>query len=74
LQGQEIGLEFTLLDFEFFITFGSIGLALLAPEVIGDFIAQIGQAIQVFAGVLDTALGLPAALLVTRNSGSFLEM
>ena len=40
----------------------------------GDFAAQVGQALQVLAGLRDAAQGFAPAFLVQADSGRFLQM
>src|SRR5690606_2240056 len=48
-------------------------LALEVVELLADFLAQVGQALEVLAGVLDPVLGLAPALLVLGDARGFLQ-
>jgi len=74
LQGEQVGLKLALLDFQLLVPFGRVGLAFQTGQVTADLVAQVGQAIEVLAGMLDAALGLPATLLVARYAGGLLEV
>ena len=54
-----------------------LGLARLALEVLellADFLAQVAEAVEVFARVADAGFGFLAALLVLGDAGGFLEV
>ena len=54
-----------------------LGLARLALEVfelLADFLAQVGQAFEVLAGVADAGFGFLAALLVLGDAGGLLQV
>ena len=54
-----------------------LGLACLALEMfelLADFVAQVGQAFEVLAGVADAGFGFLAAFLVLGDAGSFLQV
>src|SRR5690606_39550617 len=49
-------------------------LALEVLELLADLVAQVGQALQVLARVLDPVLGFAPAFLVLGDAGGFLEI
>src|SRR5262249_39579930 len=71
-QREQLGADASLLGFRRLVLLGVFGLLLEVHELLVDLLAQIGQAREVIARVLDTVLRLAAALLVFRDSGCFL--
>ena len=56
------------------VLLGLLGLALEVLELLADLLAQVVQAVEVFAGVADARFGFLAALLVLGDAGGFLQV
>jgi len=72
-QGQQLGLELTLLGLVFLVLLRRLSLTVQAFELALQLLAQVGQARQVLLGAADTVLGLATALLVLGDAGGFLD-
>ncbi|MNP97162.1 hypothetical protein D3C85_97560 [compost metagenome] len=72
-QRRQLGLELALLGLVLLVLLGGLGLALQTLELAFQFLAQVGQALEIFLGTTDAALGLAAALLVLGDAGGFLD-
>ena len=73
LQRQQLGRQPPLLLLESLVAARGGGLPLQMPDLLFDLVAQILQTLEILAGVGDAALGLLAALLVTRDAGRLLD-
>src|ERR1700677_5052410 len=65
-QREHLRLKFALLLLEHLVPAGGGGLALQMADLLVHFLAQIVQALQVFARLGDAALGFPTTPLVAR--------
>ena len=71
---QQLGLQASLVLLQFLVALGLAGLALEMLDLLVDLVAKVVQPVQVVAGMANAVLGLPAALLVLRNAGCFLDI
>src|SRR6185437_8230914 len=72
-QGQQFGLQLALIFLQGLIAARCRGLALQVADLLLHLLAQIVQAVQVFARMADPVFSLAAPLLVARDAGGLLE-
>ena len=72
-QREQLGVHLPLFLLQYLVAPRGGRLALQVAQLFLDFVAQVGEAREVLAGVRDTRLGLLAALLVARDARRFLE-
>ena len=74
LQRLPLGVLDAALFLQGLVLLGLLGLALEVLELLADLLAQVVQAVEVFAGVADARFGFLAALLVLGDAGGFLQV
>ena len=70
-QRLQLSPELTFLSLELLVLLRRLGLAMQVRQLTLQFLAQIGQAREVFLGATNTVFGFAAAVLVTGNTGGF---
>src|SRR5690606_27244584 len=73
-QGLQLGAEQALLPLEFGVFLGGLGLALEALQLATQFIADIGEALEIFLGATHAALGVLAPLLVAGDARGLFDI
>src|SRR5690606_11578158 len=72
-QREQLGRHAPLLRLELLVAGGGLRLSLQMVQLLVDLLAQVREALEVFAGMPDPMLRLATALLVLRDAGSLLE-
>ncbi len=72
--GVQLGRQLALFLFELAVPLGRAGLAFEMLKLPVEFLADVVEPVQVFPGVANAVLRLPATLLVLRDSRGFLQV
>ena len=72
-QRLQLGLKLAFLGLELLVLLCRLGLTMQVRQLTLQFLAQIGQAREVFLGATNTVFGFAAAILVAGNTGCFFD-
>jgi hypothetical protein len=73
-QRLQLGVLVQALGLQALVLLGGARLALQVVDLLVHFLAQVGEALEIFAGVADAGFGFLAPFLVLRDAGGFFQV